>query len=166
MRGSARMTEQQRTGATITVGLGTQLIAAALALIAVVGAVSTYVLDKRTPGALFYVLIVLTVLVLILSGVFGGQGIDGVRRGVFDGSVTADVGGRDFFLQTLLILLGIVLFGGAILSMGPAKSDPTLEQVAALSAAVQRQSDTIAQLSARVDDLVGRASGSAANPGG
>jgi hypothetical protein len=68
--------------------------------------------------------------------------------------VTVDAGGRDFLLQTLFLLLRILLFGGAIVFMGPANSDPAGDQVATLTTTVQQQNDAIVRLSLRVDDLV------------
>jgi cell division protein FtsB len=131
-------------------------MAATLAILAVVGAVATYVVDKRDPTVLFYPLVLLAVLAFIVSGIYGGQGINTVRQGVFKEQVAEDLGGREFRNQTMLILAGIVLFGLAILAMGPAKSDPTVERLVQLSATVQKQNDTIAQLSARVDGLAAR----------
>ncbi|MGV9012968.1 MAG: hypothetical protein ACOH13_10285 [Flavobacteriales bacterium] len=77
--------EDKREAVLLGANLSNQLITTALALIAVVGAASTYIMDKREVNALFYVLLSLAFALQVLSIYFGGRGINKARSKGSDG---------------------------------------------------------------------------------
>src|SRR4051812_3987035 len=77
--------EEKRAAASMEVTLSSQVITAALAVMAVEGAFVTYVLDKRLPGAAFYILTVLSALLLIFSIINGGVGVRRLTEAGFKG---------------------------------------------------------------------------------
>jgi hypothetical protein len=62
--------EDQRTAVGMTVTLSTQLMAASLAMIAVLGAVATFIADRRQVSAWFYVIFVAAFLSFVNELVF------------------------------------------------------------------------------------------------
>jgi hypothetical protein len=77
--------EDKREAVLLGANLSNQLITTALALIAVVGAASTYIMDKREVGTLFYVLLALAFALQVLSIYCGGRGINKARSKGSDG---------------------------------------------------------------------------------
>ena len=77
--------EDQREAVLLGANLSNQLITTALALIAVVGAASTYIMDKRDVDTLFYLLLALAFALQVLSIYFGGRGINTARSKGSDG---------------------------------------------------------------------------------
>lgn len=77
--------EDKREAVLLGTNLSNQLITTALALIAVVGAASTYIMDKREVDTLFYVLLALAFALQVLSIYFGGRGINKARSKGSDG---------------------------------------------------------------------------------
>lgn len=116
--------EDRRQASSLTVTLSTQVIAASLAVIAIIGAISTFVLDKRqTPwwtGG--YIAVCLTI--EVISIFLGGQAIWKTIKDGYRG--TWAIAGKKYDWQAKLCLTGFVLTL-LLLFVGTDKRDPTTE---------------------------------------
>jgi hypothetical protein len=122
--------ESRRAGANITVNLSTQLMTGSLAILAIEGALVTFVLEKRDPGLFFYVAAALGFVLFVLSIYCGGQGVSVIQKRVYrdyypqdPNDPAAGTKSRWFQAQTLLLMFGLFALVGAVLSGGPASDD-------------------------------------------
>jgi len=109
--------ESQKTAVSMWSGLSSQLITAALAVIAVEGALITFVLDKYVSAHWVWIPTFISVALLISSVWMGGKGINAMATKGSDGDWNIDHGAWDFQLQALMCLLGLIFFGMALLSL-------------------------------------------------
>lgn len=130
--------EDKRAAANMTVTLSTQLMTASLAIIAVEGAVYTFVLDKRTPTNLFTFLVMLVFFFFILSIYMGGRGVNKVRKAVFDGSWKINDVRDEFAWQALLGVVGLVCLFLSLSQTGKSKEDSTQQELSNLKVAVEQ----------------------------
>ncbi|WP_053990089.1 hypothetical protein [Mangrovimonas sp. TPBH4] len=100
----------QKDAVNIGVTLSTQIIAASLTMIAVVGAFATFAIDKREIGIVYYLLTGGAFLSFVISIILGGKGIDKAREKGFIGSWTIADTKKLFDWQAKTALLGIILF--------------------------------------------------------
>lgn len=100
----------QKDAVQIGVTLSSQIISASLAMIAVIGAFATFVLDKREVGNFYYALIFGAFLCFVLSIYFGGKGINRARIDGFEGLWEISVTKKFFNLQATILLVGVILF--------------------------------------------------------
>lgn len=142
--------EDKRTAVSLWVTLSSQVMGATLALIAVEGAFTTFVLDKRLPPFLFYILVPGTLLLFIVSILNGGAGISRMTREGSAGTWSLDVGAPYFKRQTFLCLLGVVLFFASLFFSGPTKEESTAKEVKELQQTIQTQD---AQLKRTLSDF-------------
>jgi hypothetical protein len=110
--------EDQRTAAGMTVTLSSQLIAAALGMLALEGAYVAFVLGTRVVAPWFGLIAVVSGSCFIASIFVAGKGITKVRDGGFDGQWSITEGKGLFNSQAILCLLGLALFLFAILWRG------------------------------------------------
>lgn len=105
--------EDKKDSANISVGLSSQLIAASLTFIAILGGLITFVLDKKNPTLTFYILYAISFISFITSIYLGGRGIQFVKKAGENGDwKTKEEGKTNWFsYQSLLILIGIVAVG-------------------------------------------------------
>jgi membrane protein implicated in regulation of membrane protease activity len=125
--------EDRRTYVDITTNLSSQLISAALAIIAVEGAFVTFVLDKKVPNTYFYFWIVASFILFIFSIFFGGKGIDFLKDKLLENpsSINKLTGSKCFNAQALLSSLALVFFIISFivfLNLKDKPSDNTLQQ--------------------------------------
>lgn len=120
--------ENKKDAVNIGVTLSTQLISASLTMVAVLGAFSTFIIDKREVGLLFYALIGISFLTFIVSIFLGGKGIDKARKNGYDGKWNLDDTKESFNWQALLCGMGLLFF---ILSIfiGKEKPDTQLDRL-------------------------------------
>lgn len=100
--------ENKRFALNIGVTLSTQLINACLSMLAVIGAVFIFILDKRETTFLFYLLIILGFISFIISIILGGKGIDKVRKKSFKGELSIECSKKHFNRQAITCLIGII----------------------------------------------------------
>lgn len=131
--------EDKRTAVSLWVTLSSQVMGATLALIAVEGAFTTFVLDKRLPPFWFYLLVTLTLLLFIVSILNGGAGISRMTREGEAGRWSLAVGSPYFKRQTFLCLLGVVLFFASLFFSGPTKEESQATEVKTLQEKMQKQ---------------------------
>jgi|SRR5687767_4174798 len=131
--------EDQRTAVSLWVTLSSQVIAATLALIALQGAFTTFVLDKREPSFSFYLIVVVTFLLFIFSILSGGVGIDKMTVKGSTGTWNLDTGRPYFRRQTVVCLLGVLLFFLSLFFSGSTKAEPQSENVKLLQQQVAAQ---------------------------
>lgn len=99
--------ENQRFAVNTGVTLSSNLISACLSMIAIIGALFLFVIEKREVSWLFYVLILLSFLAFIYSIISGGKGIDIVRKKAFLDILDLDCSKSKFNLQAIFCILGI-----------------------------------------------------------
>jgi DNA-binding MarR family transcriptional regulator len=98
--------EDKREAVLLGANLSSQLITTALALIAVVGAAATFIIEKKEVGPLFYCLLVLAFFLQVLSIYFGGRGVNKARVKGYDGDWSKAHGSQWYNLQASSTLLG------------------------------------------------------------
>ncbi len=99
--------ENQRLAVNTGVTLSSNLISACLSMLAIIGAIFFFVVEKREVGWIFYFLISLSFFSFILSIVLGGKGIDIARKKAFQDLLDLDCSKSKFNLQAILCILGI-----------------------------------------------------------
>ena len=124
--------EDQREAVLLGANLSNQLITTALALIAVIGASATYIMDKRDVGRLFYVLLGLAFGFQVLSIYFGGQGIDTARGKGSDGD-WGKAHPRDWYNRQAMATLAGAIVLCVLFFLGKEKPAEDKEQLNELS---------------------------------
>jgi hypothetical protein len=107
------MEENKKTAVEIGINLSTNIIAATLALIAILGGLSTFLVDKKESNTLLYTaigLIIFSFIAFVVSIYQGAKGIDKVRKSVFSGEWSLDISKNRFNLQAIWCFLGILSF--------------------------------------------------------
>ena len=126
------MEEDKKVAVNIGVSLSGQLITAALAMIAVIGAFATFSLDKREIGPSYYIIIGIAFLSFVISIFCGGKGIDKARvnghQGIWEIKDTKDY----FNWQGICCFLGIFFLAISIF-IGKDKKDETTTKINNLS---------------------------------
>jgi hypothetical protein len=116
--------DDQRAAANLFVTSVGQLITAALAVLAVVGALTTFTLDKRVPELGFYICVGGAGLLLIASTVAGANAANRVHLRMSQGSYNPQTGLADFRyvqVQFVLFMLGILTFALSFSFLVPQK---------------------------------------------
>lgn len=127
----------KKDAVSIGVTLSTQIIAASLAMIAVVGAFTSFTIDKKNVGLSYYIITGLAFLSFVISIFCGGKGIDKARKDGFVGNWNLSSTKGNFNLQSLAAFAGIIFF---IISMflGEDKSDETEQRIHKQEKAINR----------------------------
>jgi hypothetical protein len=141
--------ENQRTAIGISVTLSCQIIAAALAMIPVVCAFATFLADKRTPGAVFYWLVGLSIFLFVVSIFSGGRGVTAARNAGFNQNWTLREGKGWFNCQAITCFLGLLLFGLAVFWPANAKEEPIEKPLAAVVSKLDLLASKMAELAAQ-----------------
>jgi methyl-accepting chemotaxis protein len=141
------MSEDERAAVGMSVTLSGQLGAAALAMIAVASAFTTFLTDKRVTNLTFGWLMSLCILCFIASVFCGGKGVTAARNEGFHGNWTLLAGKTWFGGQALAAFLGLGLFFLAIVSSGKSKDDTAGE-------ALNRIASSVGDLSKKMTELV------------
>lgn len=108
--------KQKAVGITVT--LSSQLIAAALAVLAVEGAFAAYALAERSVRPEFPWVISISALFFVVSIFVAGKGITEARDAGFEGSWDISVGRNKFNWQAICLVLGLLLFAIAAATSG------------------------------------------------
>jgi len=149
----------QREAVNIGVTLSTQIIAASLTMIAIVGASAVFILDKRTIGLLYYILVGSSFVSFILSIILGGKGINKARILGFNGNWSIEETKSFFNRQSLVALIGALLFAFSTFlgSNKPddisKKIDSVEKEVFELRTQIQEYQITIEKLYSEIDTL-------------
>jgi hypothetical protein len=124
---TARLNEDQRAAVGAAIGIATQLIGVALAFIAAEAVLMTFVLDKRIPRSSFNVMVFATFLLLILSIIVGAVYANGLRIALFYGDVNANTDRNLMRIQTILGLLGVLMFAMSAWASGAPKDEASIK---------------------------------------
>lgn len=100
--------ESKRFALNIGVTLSSQLINASLSMLAIIGAMFIFIIDKRETSIGFYILIFISFFSFILSIILGGKGIDMVRKKSFKNKLGLKYSKKFFNNQAFLCLIGII----------------------------------------------------------
>jgi hypothetical protein len=150
------VSEDQRSAVGISVTLSSQLIAAALAMIAVAGAFTTLVVDKRITGGLFWFFIGGSFLCFVISIFAGGRGVTAARDTGFAGNWTLNAGKNWFNGQAIACIGGLTLFVAALLASSKTKDDPTQGALTSVASNVLAVTGKVTEVAAKVTDLAGK----------
>jgi len=140
----AKEDQQQAVGIVTT--LSGQLMTAALGMIALLGALLTFVLDKKDCGLWFWIAALLSFAVFVLSLVCGGFGTTALYKAGASGDWNYSKGDAWFQGQTALSFAGIVLFIVAVWLSGNDKTSDSValqREVAGVRAALEKQNSLI-----------------------
>ncbi|NIJ46633.1 hypothetical protein FHR24_003128 [Wenyingzhuangia heitensis] len=108
------MIENKRFAVDIGITLSTQLINACLSILAIIGAVFVFIIDKRETFIPFYLLNIFGFISLIISIFLGGKGIDKIRKNSFNNQLNLDSTKNYFNWQAILCLGGILFCLGSL----------------------------------------------------
>ena len=108
--------EDQKQAVSIVTTLSGQLMAAALAMIALEGTFLTFALDKKVCGFWFWVFVTTSFSVFAVSIILGGKGVTILYKTGAAGNWNYAEGNGRFQGQTGLCLVGLILFGLAVVS--------------------------------------------------
>jgi hypothetical protein len=145
--------EDQRTAANMTVTLSTQLMAASLAVIAVEGAIYTFVNDKRLTSFAFTASVLFCFLFFMLSIYTGGRGVNEVRKAVFTGNWTIDKVKNPFALQAFFGVLGLICLFMSLTLPGKPKEESTQQDLTNLKATVEKQQQAVDTLKKQLEEI-------------
>jgi len=115
--------EDKRRAVEITVTLSSQLITAALAMLAIEGAYVAYALSERSVTSIFLWAAALSGLSFISSIFIAGKGITEARNSGFAGAWDIQVARRKFNWQAITLLIALLLFAGTAVLSGPTRHD-------------------------------------------
>lgn len=116
------MNDDQKDAVNIGITLSSQLITAALAMIAIIGTFGTFIIDKRDVNVGYYLIVGGAFICFVASIFYGGKGIDKARKDGFSGNWTLISTKSYFNIQALTCMLGVVLFAISVFC-GKQKSD-------------------------------------------
>jgi len=130
--------EDKRSAIGFSITLSSQLIAAALAMLAVEGAYVAYALGSREPNTIFVPLASLAAVAFIISVFIAGKAITAARDAGFSGGWSLDAGKSQFNWQALLLLVALGLLGATFLASGRSKESILETKVEGLRNDIQR----------------------------
>lgn len=100
--------ENKRFAIDIGINLSGQLINASLSMLAIIGALFIFIIDKRDTSTLFYVLMAISFISFIVSIFLGGKGINIIREKSFKGKLKLKYSRKFFNLQAIFCIIGIL----------------------------------------------------------
>ena len=123
--------ENKRFAIDIGVNLSGQLINASLSMLAIIGALFIFIIDKREISMFFYILMAISFLSFVISIFLGGKGINKIREKSFKDKLDLKCS-KDFFnYQAILCIIGILT---CLLSfLFTQKNDAELNQIKVLN---------------------------------
>lgn len=121
--------EDERAAANISVTLSGQLIAAALAMLAVEVAVLSFVCSNRTTGYWFIGLIIIAAICFISSIFVAGKGITALRNKGYKGKWELASTQNKFNWQAILCLVGLSCFFCSAFFIGSPKVDKLKDDI-------------------------------------
>lgn len=106
--GNLGLMENKRFAIDIGVNLSGQLINASLSMLAIIGALFIFIIDKRETSIVFYILMAVSFLSFVTSIFLGGKGINEVREKSFKNKLELKCS-KDFFnFQAIFCIVGIL----------------------------------------------------------
>lgn len=106
--------ENKRFALDIGVTLSSQLINASLSMLAIIGAMFIFIIDKRETSIIFYIFIIISFCSFILSIILGGKGINKIRKKSFENKLSLKYSKKLFNNQAILCMMGIITALGSI----------------------------------------------------
>lgn len=122
------MEMDKKDAVLIGTSLSNQLITVALAMLAIIGGVHTYIIDKREVNWIYYTLIFLSFLLFIMSIYIGGKGINIIREDGFEGNWNLKSTHKYFNKQAIFCFIGLFIFMGSTFA-GKEKVDLTYKEL-------------------------------------
>jgi hypothetical protein len=149
-QGASNGREDVRAFVGVVTNYGGQMITAALAILAIVGAFVTFTIDKRNADPLFFVCISLSVVLLFSSTISGALGVVSVMSLLQSNVGAAPTTFPSYFnRQFYLLILGVVVLPISFFFFGDAKEDNLYR----LSQDLQHQEDETQKLKEEVTML-------------
>ena len=129
--------DDKRAAVEFSVTLSSQLISAALAFLAIEGALIVFVLDKRSPEFPFYFFSIAAVLSFVASIVFAGLGINENRNKGFNGDWDVAHGKAKFNAQAICGVAGIAFLSVASFVSGSTSDEQLHNEVRKINAKIE-----------------------------
>lgn len=129
--------EDEKSAVNMSFSLSNQLMAAALAMLAILGAFFAYVSANREPGSTFFIFAALTFFVFVASIYIGGRGISKSYKEGFSGTWKLSTGKSFFNAQATLCLIGLFLFAATVIYSGPSNESEFQELLSRLGEDIQ-----------------------------
>lgn len=104
------MEDNKRFAISTGITISSNLINACLSMLAIIGAIFIFIIEKRQTTFWFYISIFLSFSFFILSIILGSKGINLAREKVFRGKLKLKYTRRHFNLQAVTCATGIILF--------------------------------------------------------
>ena len=134
--------EDEREAVKLSVTLSNQLVAAALAMIAVEGAFSVFVIGNRLVSNWFFLFALLTFAFFVASIFVGGKGTSASCSSGFKGKWSLEAGTKRFNLQAIFCLVALSAFIFTLFLSNP-KETQFQKDVRALKEDVQSTKDQL-----------------------
>lgn len=132
------VSEDIRAAVNITTNLSGQLIAAALAMLAIEGGVVSFVYGQRETEQCFIYLIVLAAVAFVSSIYLAGKGITKLRDSGLNGSWNIQEGKYYFNSQAILCLVGLCCFFISAFLIGKTKDNEMDKKIASLDSSIAK----------------------------
>ncbi|WP_339884657.1 hypothetical protein [Polaribacter vadi] len=123
--------ENKRFALDIGVNLSGQLINASLSMLAIIGALFIFIIDKRETSSVFYILMSISFISFVISVFLGGKGINKVREESFQGILELNYSKKFFNFQAFFCIVGILTCLGSFIFTN--KSEEDLNQIKELN---------------------------------
>lgn len=130
--------EDKRTAVNITTNLSSQLIAAALAMLAIEGGVISFVYGQRETEEWFMYLIIIAAAAFVISIFLAGKGITKLRDSGMDGIWDISKGKNYFNWQAISCLAGLCFFFASAFHIGAEKDKGLESRVASLISSIAK----------------------------
>jgi len=106
--------DDPRTAAGMVVSLSSYVASATLAVLGVLAAIATFVIDKREHLGVFYALSGAAAVALVMSIYVGGKGVYEIAQEGAQGTWKTETRRKKFRWQSGLALVGVILVGVSI----------------------------------------------------
>lgn len=101
--------ENKRFAINTGITISSNLVSASLSMLAIVGAIFIFIIEKRETTIFFHILILLSFLSFIVSIYYGNKGINLAREKAYKGKLKLKYTKKHFNLQAITCLIGIIL---------------------------------------------------------
>lgn len=146
--------EDRRTAAGISVSLSSQLISAALAMLAIEGAVVVFVVGERNPNPIFWIVAVCSFVAFVVSIFVAGKGITKDRDNGANGNWNTNEASKLYNAQAISCLIGLILFIVSFSLIGKSQDFELREELAKLRTDLYQLSRDITQKTQSQQDSI------------
>jgi hypothetical protein len=145
--------DDKREAVKMMATLSGQLVAAALAIIALGGGLTGYVLANRDVDSSFYVLAILTFVAFVLSIYFGGRGVSASSRSGYESKWDISASKSSYNTQAVSCIAGLILLFATAFFTGTPKTSDAMQQISKQNIEIGRLTQELRSLSKSNEEL-------------